>query len=306
MTIYFGIQPDRLQDAALLINLFFSQLINVNLRELPQDNPALKYQCTLVDDEFAAVGKIGVIDKANAYIAGYNLRLLTIIQAVSQLEHEKLYGIHGTRTLVTNHALQILFPPKEAKDAKEYSEMLGYFTATAKGRGRSRGKSSSTSTSFSDQKRALMMPQELKEMPQDEQIITLESTKPIRCEKAFFYRDHLFIDRLKALSPFLAALGKKLPSQEQLEHAAFALGDLQIDVKALDVQALWLASSKPTPRPVKLRAIRPDEIANLKASDIANYEELKQSLYRILPGFALVEKTMADITGPALTASASS
>lgn len=298
MTVYFGVQPDRLQsgDVSLFINLFFSQLINVNLREMPQDNPALKYQCTLVLDEFVAMGRIGVIAKSNAYIAGYNLRLLTILQAVSQMEEDRMYGIPGTRTLVTNHAMQILYPPRIGKDAEEYSEMLGYFTQKAISQSRTHGWNPNNSTTTSEQGRALMMPQELREMSQSEQIITLENCKPIRCEKAFFYKDALFIGRLKALSPALASLGKQLPNQLQLEEAAFVLGELQVDVPALDLAGLWAKSQVQRPVAVALRPFRPEEVATMKARDIENYEELKAGLYKLLPGFAVVESAMTTLS----------
>ena len=58
MTIYVGINPNKLKEGALLANLFFSQLIDLNTNELPQENPELKYQCALVMDEFAAIGKL--------------------------------------------------------------------------------------------------------------------------------------------------------------------------------------------------------------------------------------------------------
>lgn len=132
-------------------------------------------------------------------------------------------------------------------------------------------------------------------MPQEEEIIILEHTKPIRCQKAFFYADPLFVDRLKALSPALAALGKKLPSQEELEYAAFEKGELQIAIAPLDIASLWESSQKRLQSVVPVRPFRPDEIAHMKAHDIANYEEMKQSLYRILPGFSMVEKAMADL-----------
>ena len=254
MSIYIGIQPNRLSDAALLVNMFFSQLINLNTKELPANNPDLKYQCLLVMDEFTSIGKINIIAKANSFIAGYNIRLLTIIQSVSQLE--SVYGVKDTRTLVTNHALQIMYPPREQKDANECSEMLGYFTekalSTGVSRSRAWGNNGSSSENTSDQKRALMMPQELREMPRDEQIIMLENTKPILCHKARFFRDHAFLDRLKSVSPTLAALdntpmrsrmrrlgfeslSKKIPSQEQLEYAALTLNELSSTVPVIDV-----------------------------------------------------------------------
>jgi type IV secretion system protein VirD4 len=80
-----------------------------------------------------------------------------------------------------------------------------------------------------------LLPQELKELGQDKEIIILENTKPILCEKARYFSDDSFIDRLKAISPTLAALGKQLPSKDQLEHAAFVRNELASAVPTLDI-----------------------------------------------------------------------
>ncbi|MGY2492838.1 type IV secretory system conjugative DNA transfer family protein [Cupriavidus sp. CP313] len=219
MSIYIGIPANRLETAPLLVNLFFSQLIEENTTVLPAQDPTLKYQCLLICDEFTSVGRINIIDKANAYIAGYNVRLLTIIQSVAQLEPDALYGKHGTRTLVTNHGLKLVYPPREDEEAAALEKSLGYFTVKAKSTGRSRGKSSSSSENVSDQKRALMMAQELKEMPQDEEII-VGLGKPVLAKKAYFYNDAFFIDKLKAISPTLQALVS--PSEDDFKAALFS------------------------------------------------------------------------------------
>ena len=86
MTIYIGIQPNKLAESRLIINLFFSQLINLNTKELPKSNPDLKYQCLLLMDEFTSIGKVEIIASAVSYMAGYNIRLLPIIQSMSQLD----------------------------------------------------------------------------------------------------------------------------------------------------------------------------------------------------------------------------
>jgi type IV secretion system protein VirD4 len=197
MSVYIGITPDHLEDAKLLVNLVFSQLVNLNTKQLPQDNPArYQYPCLLLMDEFTAIGKVNILAKAVSYIAGYNLRLLPIIQSLSQLE--SVYGKEDARTFLTNHALQILFAPREQKDANEYSEMLGTFTE--KGISESRSKQildpKGSSESISDQKRALMMPQELKELGQWKEIILLENTKPILCDKIRYYDDPVFTSRM--------------------------------------------------------------------------------------------------------------
>ncbi len=238
MTIYIGIPANKLAEAELLINLFFSQLINLNTDELLHAKPELKYSALLLLDEFAAPGRIGIIDKANAYMAGYGLRLLTIIQSPGQIEAEprKGYGKESARTLITNHACQIIYTPREQKDANEYSEMLGTYTFKAKGTSRQLGGKSAggRGESESDQKRALLMPQELKEMSQREQIISLENTKAIKCEKIAYFADPVFIDRLKSVAPALAALGKRLPTKDELERC-WGAGECASDVPYLDL-----------------------------------------------------------------------
>ena len=102
MSIYLGVTPDKLPQARLIMNLFFSQLINLNTKELPSKNPELKYQVLVMPDEFTALGKVEIINKAVSYMAGYGLRLLPIFQSVSQLA--SVYGDNDARTMMTNHA----------------------------------------------------------------------------------------------------------------------------------------------------------------------------------------------------------
>ena len=239
MSIYVGIPANRLSDASLLVNLFFSQLIHHNTVELPATNPALKYHCVLFLDEFPAIGRVEILAKAVGFLAGYNLRLVPIIQSLSQLA--SIYGEKDARTFVTNHACQVLFAPREQQDAQEYSQMLGTYTAKAVSTGLSqpRGwghtRQASTSSNISDHARPLMLPQELKELGPTRQIITLTNTKAILCDKACFYLDPIFVNRLKEVSPSLASLGSKLPTQSELETAAFVQKDLSVDIPLLDL-----------------------------------------------------------------------
>ncbi|UJH76127.1 type IV secretory system conjugative DNA transfer family protein [Burkholderia cenocepacia] len=197
MSVYLGVTPDHLSEAAILMNLMFSQLVNLNTKELAEDNPALKYQCLLLLDEMTAIGKIQIIARAVAYMAGYNLRLLSIVQSDSQLE--SVYGRADARTIVTNHAMQILFAPREQKDANAYSEMLGTRTERSRTTSRSNGMFGArggASESFSDQRRALMLPQEIKELARDKEIILLENTKPILADRICYWRDRAFTSRV--------------------------------------------------------------------------------------------------------------
>jgi type IV secretion system protein VirD4 len=198
MSIYVRIPPNRLANARPLLNLFFSQLVSLNTQALPEQDPTLKLQCLLVNDEFTAMGRVGVITSTAAFLAGYNLRLLTVVQAMSQLD--AVYGDKEARTFATNHGLQILYAPREQRDADEYSAMLGHFTERATSRGRSRsfsGHGSSTvSRNESEQRRALLLPQEFKELGSERLVVIVENCKPILGEKIRYHRDKAFTPRL--------------------------------------------------------------------------------------------------------------
>lgn len=193
MSIYVGIQPNELPRFDKLLNLFFSQLINLNTRVLPEQDPSLKYQCLVLLDEFTALGRVDIINKAVAYIAGYNMRLMLIFQNRGQAE--QYYGREGTQTMLSNMACQIIFAPREIDDAENYSKILG--TETIKGRSvsKNRGKGGGGSVSTSDQSRALMLPQEMLELDQSQEIIKYQAHKPIMCEKIRYYEEQTFTER---------------------------------------------------------------------------------------------------------------
>jgi type IV secretion system protein VirD4 len=193
MTIYIGIQPNKLAESRLIVNLFFSQLINLNTKALPQNNPELKHQCLLLMDEFTSIGKVEIIASAVSYMAGYNIRLLPIIQSMAQLD--ATYGRDVSRTVITNHALQIVFAPREQQDANDYSDMLGY--TTVRRENITKNKNGDVSRSHSEEKRALMLPQELKSMGTDKEVFLYEGIPhPVMCEKIRYYEDKYFTSRL--------------------------------------------------------------------------------------------------------------
>jgi type IV secretion system protein VirD4 len=208
MTIYFGMTAEDLVTYSVLANIFYSILLNENTKTLPQDDPSLKYQCLVIFNEFTSVGRLKIIQKAIAYMAGYNMRLLLIFQNKGQIAgREDGYGPEGAQTLMTNCAMNILFQPKENEDAKEYSETLGYQTvkSRAKSRSVSAGKPGH-SHNDSDQRRALMLPQEIKEIGFKKIIISVEGCKPIFADKVISYEDDAFTDRLNLTPPVVPHL----------------------------------------------------------------------------------------------------
>lgn len=238
MSIYLGVTPDNLERMAPLLNLFFQQLIDLNTRELPNQNKAIKYTCMLLMDEFTAIGKIPILSKGISYIAGYWLRMMPIIQSPAQLV--EVYGKDAAQTFQTNHALQIIYPPKasETQTARDISEWLGY--QTVKGISVSKSKSifgkKTPSESASDQRRALMLPQEITSLGKTRELVVMEDVPPILANKVLYFKDRAFVDRLKTVSARLNALGNKLPTKKQLDDAIEA-GELGAPVPKIDLEA---------------------------------------------------------------------
>lgn len=214
MTIYVGIQPNELSRFSKLLNVFFSQLININTRVLPEHDERLKYQCLVLLDEFTSLGRVDIIQKSIAYIAGYNVRLMPIFQSVSQVEDA--YGRDGANAILSNIACQVEFTPTTIEQAEHLSKRLGTETVKGKSVSRNRGGRSGGggSISTSDQSRALMLAQELMEMGDADEIILFRRTKPIKCEKAFYYSNpQVFGSRMASLSR--PAKGLPIPTKSE-------------------------------------------------------------------------------------------
>lgn len=233
ISIYVGVTPDNLERVAPLLNLFFQQLIDLNTRELPHQDKEIKHDCLLLMDEFTAIGKIGVLSKGISYIAGYGLRMLPIIQSPSQLVD--VYGQEAADTFTVNHALNIVFPPKatETKNARDISEWLGYQTVDGVSTSKSKAlfKNRDPSENVSDQRRALLLPQEITSLDSEKEIVVMENLPPIMATKIRYYKDENFLNRLISVAPSLQ--NKSMSQVRKLLRPVIASGELAAAVPTL-------------------------------------------------------------------------
>jgi type IV secretory pathway TraG/TraD family ATPase VirD4 len=81
-------------------------------------------------------------------------------------------------------------------DANDYSEMLGYVGVNKESISRA-NRNNDRNTSQSEEKRALMLPQEIKALSPEKEILIFEGlSRPIMCDKIFYYKDKAFTSRL--------------------------------------------------------------------------------------------------------------
>ena len=247
MSLYLAVTPDNLARVAPLYNLLLQQLVDLNVRELPTADRH-KIPVLVLLDEFARLGHASVIAHGFSYVAGYGLRLLPVLQSPAQLRAE--YGPDLAEEIMANCGVEIAFAPKELKVAQDLSERLGYWTYAGRSSSRpsllSKG---NRSTTESDQRRALMMPQELIQMPANKLIVLRAGTPPVRGDKVVYWREKAFSRRVAppAIVPVHVGFGQT--AEPDVASAQVAFGTSAKDTLTLDlvIPALKAAGLEPLP-----------------------------------------------------------
>ena len=192
ISIYLGVSPDELDRIAPLYNLLFQQLIDLNVRELPDDTTPVPVLVIL--DEFARLGRASVIASAFSYVAGYGIRLLPVIQSRSQLRG--VYGEHVADEIVANCGVEVAFTPKELRVANELSDRIGYIGQESVTKSLTiNGLLANRSKSISELRRALLLPQELMQFPTDKLILLRGGIPPIIGTKIAYFSSRFFKSR---------------------------------------------------------------------------------------------------------------
>lgn len=258
ISIYLGVSPDNIDRIAPVYNLFLQQLIDLNTRELPTTGGQVPVLILL--DEFARLGKAPVIASAFSYVAGYGLRLLPVIQSRSQ--PRGIYGADVTDEIIANCGLEVVFTPKELRVANELSERLGFFTMNVRSKSRTiHGMLANRSISESDQRRALMMPQELMQMPKGDLLLLRGGIAPVRARKIEYFRSRRFTSRVSE-APKVAARPVTVPRSAPVSPAAGAASGSDVLSQAIEAKRAALLDVTPTEEMLPVtRLLTDDEVS---------------------------------------------
>lgn len=214
-TIYFSMSEESLKKFGPLMNLFFTQAIRQNSKPLPEHGGhcadgtlKYKYQLALLMDEFAIMGRMEIMETAPALTRGAGLRYFIIFQGKDQIR--AVYGVEKGNAIMKAFHIEIVFAPGDIELAKEYSARLG--NRTVKVQTQSLGKRNlndrNQTDNYSDQATPLMLPQDINELPYDQQLVFVQGTKTtapmkIKARKIFYYEDEVLDARSKIPPPSL-------------------------------------------------------------------------------------------------------
>lgn len=240
MSIYVGVLPSQLETLAPLLRLFFQQVINIMSSSAPRkDEP---HKVLMLLDEFPSIGNMDAVVSAFTLLAGYNVRVLAIIQGLSWID--KNYDKDTREGLVANCAHQIFFATNDETTSQYVSDSLG--ERTEKQTSFMKDPLAVTSTqgtkTISVTGRPLMMPQEVRRLPRKKAVIIVEGDYPILANKIFYYKSPIFKKRLMDPPPvprLNAALtaSKQFDLGEKGEKNADSLADpstFEVQVEALN------------------------------------------------------------------------
>ena len=194
-TAYIGLTPDNISRLKPLMNMFYQQAAAFFTSRMPQ--PHEKFGILLLMDEFPTLGKMEQFQAGIAYFRGYKVRLFLIIQDTEQLKG--IYEESGMNSFLSNSTYRITFAANNMETANLISQLLGNKTATAISYNKPKYldlNPGARSLNVSETQRALLLPQEVIQLPRDEQIILIESQPPIKSKKIFYFKEKLFTSRL--------------------------------------------------------------------------------------------------------------
>ena len=208
-TAVYVISSDTHTAYDFLLTIFFSQMIQQLYNFADENGGRLKVPTFFICDEFANIGKIPDFDKKISTSRSRGISFSVILQNLDQLEavYEKSY-----ETIMGNCDTHVFLGSNSYKTVEYFSKALGEKTITRDSVSINRDKQyHRQGLSESDQVlgRALMTPDELRRMDNDECIIYEKGIKPVKARKYYYFE-----------SP----MAKKL-AERTLNHLDFNVGE---------------------------------------------------------------------------------
>ena len=187
-TAFLVLPPDRLGAYARWLRLMVTQSLQDMARATARPPAPVLYLL----DEFAALGHLAPVERAMGLMAGYGVQLWPILQDIHQLR--ATYG-QSAGTFLSNAGVLQVFGVNDHDSARLVSDLLGQETRVFETTSRDpNGSWAGDRFTYSEQHtgRALLTPDEVRNMAQSKQLLFLAGQRPIVARKLRYYADAEF------------------------------------------------------------------------------------------------------------------
>lgn len=200
--LYFVTPPNSVDITSVLLKLFINQIIFTLTRKMELnkkgENIAYKHRLLFLMNELAAIGRVDLFHKAIAYMRGYGMKALIIIQDMKQLK--EIYGENNS--FLGNMSTTIYYTTNDVDTAKYVETRLGNKTekiiTKSYGHG---GFFRKVTYNESYVKRPLMTAEEVHNMGDDDSVILNAGKPPIKGVLNRWYKDDELKNRIARATP---------------------------------------------------------------------------------------------------------
>jgi type IV secretion system protein VirD4 len=128
VNLYLVISPADIDRLRPLLRIFVAQVLGRLTEKMDFEDgagkPSYRYRLLLMLDEFTSLGKLAIVERAIAYMAGYGVKGYFIVQDTKQLA--QTYG--QDNALMANCHIRIAYAPNLPETAEYLSKMAGTTT----------------------------------------------------------------------------------------------------------------------------------------------------------------------------------
>ena len=192
-SLYLVVPPSDKDRLKPLLRIVVSQVVRRLTEGMDFDTGGGKsrfpHRLLLLIDEFPSLGKLEIFEEALAFIAGYGMKALLIVQDRVQLA--KSYT--KEESIFSNCHIRIAYAPNNPETADMLSKMCGQATVTHVQRQYSGNRMhimlQNVNTNEQIVGRPLLTADECMRLPPDDEIVFVAGTAPIYCQKIKYYGD---------------------------------------------------------------------------------------------------------------------
>lgn len=196
VTLYLQPPPSDAPRLKPLVRLIVNQACRALMEQPEADGRgrAKRHRLLLMLDEFPTLGRLEFFVMNLRQMAGYGIKAHLVVQSLNDVVEQ--YGPHNS--ILDNCHVIAAFASADSITQQRISQMTGSVTEYRESYSRPRHRLmvGHRTVSHSEQVRPLLQPGDVRELPNEEQLVFVTGHPPMRTQKVRYYQDRPFPQRL--------------------------------------------------------------------------------------------------------------